>query len=206
MAATAVAAATSAVAAVVARRAMTWQTKAAPRLSSYCASSSCSTGSATFPARASAVAADPNKWQAPRQHPLAASLVTAALAAPVVGPGTWPWLLPLPLPLPVRLPLQQPLSLIFVGEGIVLGPRNGLPMRLPLQQPLSCIVVGERPDNRQQSEEVVDWPGVLGFDMPGADGVAAPMLAINTRKELRRWKKRRKADGGKDRRYRLKYG
>merc|ERR1712129_126161 len=39
------------------------------------------------------------------------------------------------------------------------------------------------------------------------DGQApTPMLAIKTRKELRAWKWRRKRDGGKDRRYRLKYG
>ncbi|CAJ1396649.1 unnamed protein product [Effrenium voratum] len=32
------------------------------------------------------------------------------------------------------------------------------------------------------------------------------MQAINTRRQLRRWKHRRKRDGGRDRKFRLKYG
>eukprot|EP00930_Biecheleria_cincta_P024602 TRINITY_DN17599_c0_g1_i1.p2 TRINITY_DN17599_c0_g1~~TRINITY_DN17599_c0_g1_i1.p2 ORF type:complete len:143 (-),score=19.73 TRINITY_DN17599_c0_g1_i1:124-552(-) len=47
-------------------------------------------------------------------------------------------------------------------------------------------------------------PTGLAIIEPGVDAV--PMQAVSTRKELRRWKHRRKRDGGKDRNFRLKYG
>lgn len=46
---------------------------------------------------------------------------------------------------------------------------------------------------------------VVEIQAPG-NGEIQPMKAINTRKQLRRWKYRRKRDGGKDRKFRLKYG
>ena len=46
---------------------------------------------------------------------------------------------------------------------------------------------------------------VVEIQVPG-NGETQPMKAINTRKQLRRWKYRRKRDGGKDRKFRLKYG
>lgn len=53
--------------------------------------------------------------------------------------------------------------------------------------------------------------------VPGQEGEERPpivmdptkteeMKAVNTRRQLRRWKHRRKRDGGKDRKFRLKYG
>lgn len=46
---------------------------------------------------------------------------------------------------------------------------------------------------------------VVEIQAPG-NGETQPMKALNTRKQLRRWKYRRKRDGGKDRKFRLKYG
>mmetsp|Transcript_16343 Transcript_16343/g.45014 ORF Transcript_16343/g.45014 Transcript_16343/m.45014 type:complete len:147 (-) Transcript_16343:98-538(-) len=40
---------------------------------------------------------------------------------------------------------------------------------------------------------------------PGG-GTVTPLQAVNSAKQLRRWKYRRKRDGGKDRKFRLKYG
>mmetsp|Transcript_4909 Transcript_4909/g.9590 ORF Transcript_4909/g.9590 Transcript_4909/m.9590 type:complete len:115 (+) Transcript_4909:53-397(+) len=53
-----------------------------------------------------------------------------------------------------------------------------------------------------------------GFRDPGSntptelpsDVIVIPKQAVNTSKQLRQWKYRRKKDGGKDRRFRLKYG
>ena len=42
-------------------------------------------------------------------------------------------------------------------------------------------------------------------ELPGVENQQA-MHCVNTRKQLRRWKYRRKRDGGKDRKFRLKYG
>eukprot|EP00438_Fugacium_kawagutii_P014702 Skav228590 [mRNA] locus=scaffold6121:7279:7662:- [translate_table: standard] len=42
-------------------------------------------------------------------------------------------------------------------------------------------------------------------ELPAGNAPEA-MEAVNTRRQLRRWKYRRKRDGGKDRKFRLKYG
>mmetsp|Transcript_2339 Transcript_2339/g.6753 ORF Transcript_2339/g.6753 Transcript_2339/m.6753 type:complete len:110 (-) Transcript_2339:83-412(-) len=38
------------------------------------------------------------------------------------------------------------------------------------------------------------------------ESAVVPLFAVNTRKEFRQWKQRRKRDGGRNRGYRLKYG
>ena len=43
------------------------------------------------------------------------------------------------------------------------------------------------------------------LEVPGVENQTA-MEAVHTRRQLRRWKYRRKRDGGKDRKFRLKYG
>mmetsp|Transcript_2260 Transcript_2260/g.4116 ORF Transcript_2260/g.4116 Transcript_2260/m.4116 type:complete len:113 (-) Transcript_2260:62-400(-) len=61
------------------------------------------------------------------------------------------------------------------------------------------------PDVAGRKEWVV--PAYGGKDSVLDPGETPEVLqAVNTRKELRRWKHRRKRDGGKDRRFRLKYG
>lgn len=47
---------------------------------------------------------------------------------------------------------------------------------------------------------------VEAVELPAGERKPEAMEAVNTRRQLRRWKYRRKRDGGKDRKFRLKYG
>merc|ERR1719343_637436 len=71
-----------------------------------------------------------------------------------------------------------------------------LPLHIDMPQPLVSDLWERSAPGLEKSDIVI------GDD--AADVV--PMQAIKTRKELRAWKARRKQNGGRDRRYRLKYG
>ena len=53
-------------------------------------------------------------------------------------------------------------------------------------------------------QNLQDGVVISQLEVPGVKQTA--MEAVNTRRQLRRWKYRRKRDGGKDRKFRLKYG
>eukprot|EP00440_Ansanella_granifera_P020420 gb/GFBE01022178.1/.p1 GENE.gb/GFBE01022178.1/~~gb/GFBE01022178.1/.p1 ORF type:complete len:118 (+),score=12.25 gb/GFBE01022178.1/:2-355(+) len=70
-----------------------------------------------------------------------------------------------------------------------------------LQLPIPTLPVRTEVDALQLPAGDVSSP-----ELHEPDSGSAPLQAVSTRKELRRWKWRRKRDGGRDRKFRLKYG
>eukprot|EP00927_Polykrikos_kofoidii_P074929 TRINITY_DN70989_c0_g1_i1.p1 TRINITY_DN70989_c0_g1~~TRINITY_DN70989_c0_g1_i1.p1 ORF type:complete len:233 (+),score=25.96 TRINITY_DN70989_c0_g1_i1:75-701(+) len=67
-------------------------------------------------------------------------------------------------------------------------------------QPILAVSAATPPTDVIVPLPSATFPGDVGSSKP------TPMLAINNRKELRKWKQRRKRNGGKDRGFRIKYG
>ncbi|CAE8594794.1 unnamed protein product [Polarella glacialis] len=62
------------------------------------------------------------------------------------------------------------------------------------------------PSQAQALVSIVEYnPRVVSWD-EAPDSLPETLQAVSTRRELRKWKCRRKRDGGKDRNFRLKYG
>ena len=79
-------------------------------------------------------------------------------------------------------------------------PNHALPMWTPWTPHALCL------QNRFQDGALTGISGIsqVKLEVPGVNQTA--MEAVHTRRQLRRWKYRRKRDGGKDRKFRLKYG